>query len=100
MSSRKGGKFKQGEDELVYYELELDPVPATPGAVTVWDETSGTPEDVTLAVVTGAATISSGLLITPGIRNLVKDHTYRVECMYMDGRGNHLEPWFTIIGER
>lgn len=98
--SRKGGKFKQGKAELVYYELELDPAPSIPGIVTVWDETSGTPEDVTLAVVTGAATISDGLLITPGIRNLVKDHTYRVECMYTDGRGNYLGPWFTIIGER
>ncbi len=100
MSSRKGGKFKQGEDELVYYELELDPAPATPGTVTVWDETTGTPVDVTIAVTTGAAKVENGLLIAPGIRNLVDGHTYRVECQYTDGRGNRLEPWFTIVGER
>lgn len=100
MSSRKGAKFKQGEDELVHYQLELEPVPSTPGAVTVWDETTGTPEDVTVTVVTGTGTVEGGVLITPGIWKLVDGHTYRVECMYTDGRGNHLEPWFTIVGER
>ncbi len=100
MSSRKGGKFKQGEDEIVYYELELEPAPVAPGVVTVWDETSGTPENVTLATTTGAASIQGGLLITPGIKSVVDGHTYRVECRYTDGHGNQLEPWFTIVGER
>jgi len=100
MAARKGGKFKQGEDELVYYELELEPTPATPGITTVWDETSGTPEDVTDTVITGDSIIQGGLLIAPGIENLLRDYTYRVECQYWDGRGNRFEPWFEIVGER
>ena len=100
MAQRKGPKFKQGEDELVHYELELDPAPSLPGITTVWDETDEPRVDVTTTIVLGSSVVQNGLLITAGIANVVEDHTYRVECQYTDGNGNLLEPWFTIVGER
>lgn len=100
MAERKGEKQKQGRNELVHYELALVPVPEVAGETTVWDETSGTPEDVTDTVVSGASTIQNNVLITPGISALEPEHTYRVECQYEDGNNNLLEVWFEIVGER
>ena len=100
MAGRKGGKFKQGEDEIVYYELELDPAPSAAGVTTVWDDTQDPPADVSSTTVIGASIVQGGLLISPGICNLERDHIYRVECQYTDGHGNQLEPWFEIVGER
>ena len=93
------GRQPQGVNEAIRWVIVVKPAAVTAGPVTVHDVTNEPWQDVTLASVTGAASVQDGKVVLPLVHGLTAGHVYRVAVQYSDGTST-LEPYIEIEAER
>lgn len=91
---REGLQY-QGPNESIAYRLRVTPAAASAVGVTVRDQETGA--DVTVAVCSGAPTVSDGALILPALHDLEENHFYEVEAAYLDASGNQVTPLIRVL---
>ena len=86
------GLQSQGASEEIAYRIEATPPAVSVVGVTVVDVMTG--QDVTATVMPGAASASvdSGAIVLPVLKDLTVGHTYVVRTLYSDSNGSKLEP--------
>ena len=94
------GVQHQGVDEKIAYKITTTPWASTPVIVDVmaYDITDGDRTDVTLTLLTGAASVLGDVITTPIVQPLAVDKLYRIEVKFTSG-GNTLEFFFVVKSE-
>ncbi|HLF28221.1 MAG TPA: hypothetical protein VJG32_17970 [Anaerolineae bacterium] len=101
----RGSPVHQGQDEAVYYKIDVSALGADPTdlSIVVKDKSvAATVEDVTASLVDSGLVFSfpsSTRVVLPFIINPTDRHRYRVEVL-MTIAGQVVEPWFTLFGEQ
>lgn len=95
------GTQKQGSRERVSYGIDTARWGGTPvnPVVVANDVTSGTDVDVTVANLTGAASITGDTIALPLLHSVVPDHLYRIDVTFVDVHGNTLDCFLMVVGE-
>ena len=89
----------QGEDEQIYYVLDVSNYGDDPtNVVVVVKDMSDGGKVVTDDVTTGSASVSDNEITLPKIHGLTAEHTYRVEVKCTIS-SNVFEPYFYIKAE-
>ncbi len=95
----KESPLRQGIDEQIMYQVTTTPWGSSPSAVAVaaYDITTGR-DDVSAAVLSGAASVLGDVITTPVVKSLTVDHRYRIEVKFTCS-GNILETYFEVNAE-
>lgn len=94
--------LRQGKDERKTYATRVEPAGSAPTSPTIkaYDVTGGIYEEVTTTVFPSGLPSASGNVITwPELRNLLQDHEYRIELMYLLN-GDTDEPYCRVFCDR
>lgn len=103
MASRqvKEKRVSQGVDEVIPYAITTTPWGGSPAGVSfkVFTADEGTFTDVTTTAAAGSATVSSDVIILPGLGWATEGAMLRTEVKWTSG-GATLETFFEVTIER
>lgn len=51
------------------------------------------------SVLSGASSVNGDDVTLPAIQNLIANHLYRIELIFIDSTGNKFEPFFNIAAQ-
>lgn len=93
------GKQFQRPNEQIVYTLTTTPYGSSPTSivVTVFDITSGTPQDVTSTVTSGSVIVAGDVITLPTVGNLTAGKLYRVDIRFTTQQ-TVWEPYVLIQG--
>jgi hypothetical protein len=100
MNSRLLGRFVQGEDEQIPYQIITTNWGVTPGSiVAVAKSVTDGYADVTATVMPGTPTASGDTISLPVLKSLTAGKFYRVEVKFTPTAGGVFEGYFEVTAE-